>query len=105
MKIHVLRRNRFFSFARMTTATTLVSAAAALALVAIKPSSPLLGTSRTRELTERGKVSAAFAKHTEELFAAKVGGVGEKPASWAEENYQLNGGDEITSKNIAGART
>jgi hypothetical protein len=48
-------------------------------------------------------VSAAFAKHTEELFA-KVGAAGESPASWAEENYQLNGGDQITAADIVGAR-
>jgi hypothetical protein len=39
------------------------------------------------------------------LFAAKVGAAGESPASWADENYQLNGGDQITAREITGART
>src|SRR6267143_82766 len=104
MKIHVPRRNLFFSFARMTAATTLVSAAAAMALVAIKPSPPSPTGSQVRQSTERGMVSAAFAKHYEDLFAAKVGDAGESPASWADENYQLNGGDQITADDIVGAR-
>jgi hypothetical protein len=96
--------NRVLSFLRFGSGVTLISAAAAMALVAIKPSSPLLPKSQARESTERGKVSAAFAKHREELFAARVGSVGEKPASWAQENYELNGGDQITADNILGAR-
>src|SRR5213080_2453484 len=75
-----------------------------MALVAVKPSSPSLATSQELQWTEIGKVSAAFAKHTEDLFAAKVGAAGESPTSWADENYQLNGGDQITAGNISGAR-
>src|SRR5436305_5724196 len=97
-------RNRLLSYLRVGSGITLISAAAALALVAVKPSTLLLATSQRRESTEIGKVSAAFAKHTEDLFAAKVGAAGESPTSWADENYQLNGGDQITAADISGAR-
>src|SRR5438552_11998107 len=86
---------------RFGSGVALISAAAAMALVAIKPSNPSLTTS---QWTEDGKMSAAFAKHREDLFAAKVGAAGESPASWADENYQLNGGDQITAGDITGAR-
>ena len=97
--------NRIPSFLRFGSGVTLISAAAALALVAVKPSSSPLATSPELQWTEDGKMSAAFAKHREDLFAAKVGAAGESPASWADENYQLNGGDQITASDIAGART
>src|SRR5438094_7970003 len=96
--------NRILSFLRTGSGVTLMSAAAALALVAVNPSDPSLATSQDRQSSERGKISAAFAKHSEELFAAKVGAAGESPASWADENYQLNGGDQIAASDIAGAR-
>ena len=89
---------------RFGSGVALISAAAAMALVAIKPSNPSLTTSQEPQWTEDGKMSAAFAKHREDLFAAKVGAAGESPASWADENYQLNGGDQITASNISGAR-
>jgi hypothetical protein len=90
---------------RFGSGVALISAAAAMALVAVKPSSPSLATSQEPQWTEDGKMSAAFAKHREDLFAAKVGAAGESPTSWADENYQLNGGDQINASNIAGART
>src|SRR5438067_4275025 len=90
---------------RFGSGVALISAAAALALVALKPSGPSLATSQELQWTEDGKMSAAFAKHREDLFAAKVGAAGESPASWADENYQLNGGDQITAREITGART
>src|SRR6266480_4484605 len=89
---------------RFGSGVALISAAAALALVAVKPSSPSLATSQEPQWTEDGKMSAAFAKHREDLFAAKVGAAGESPTSWADENYQLNGADQITASNISGAR-
>src|SRR5207247_4033412 len=92
------------AFLRFGSGVTLISAAAALALVAVKPSSSPLATSPELQWTEDGKMSAAFAKHREDLFAAKVGAAGESPASWADENYQLNGGDQITAADISGAR-
>src|SRR5438045_3101747 len=98
-------RNRLLSYFRLGSGVTLISAAAALALVAVKPSTLSLAASQRRESTEIGKVSAAFAKHREDLFAAKVGAAGESPTSWAEENYELNGGDQITAREITGART
>jgi len=75
-----------------------------MALVAVKPSNPSLATSQKLQWTEDGKMSAAFAKHREDLFAAKVGPAGESPTSWADENYQLNGGDQITAAQIGGAQ-
>jgi hypothetical protein len=57
-----------------------------------------------REQTESGPVSEAFARHQEDLFAAKVGDAAESPTSWADEQYQLNGGDQITADDIAGAQ-
>src|SRR4029077_8794176 len=88
---------------RFGSGVALISAAAAMALVAIKPSAPI-ARSQPRESTENGMVSAAFAKHYEDLFAAKVGDAGESPTSWADENYQLNGGDQITADQIVGAQ-
>src|SRR5256714_13805461 len=89
---------------RFGSGVALISAAAAMALVAIKPSNPSLTTSQEPQWTEDGKMSAAFAKHREDLFAAKVGAAGESPTSWADENYQLNGGDQITAAQIGGGR-
>src|SRR5438477_11207597 len=89
---------------RFGSGVALIAAAAAMALVAMKPSNPSLTTSQEPQWTEDGKMSAAFAKHREDLFAAKVGAAGEKPASWADQNYQLNGGDQITAGDISGAR-
>jgi hypothetical protein len=95
MKIAV--SNTRFSYIRLTTASVLVIAAGAIGLSSVSLHPPL-------QSTEHGKASAAFAKHTEELFAARVGAAGESPASWAEQNYQLNGGDQITAAQIAGAQ-
>ena len=53
---------------------------------------------------EEGAGSQAFARHVEDLFAAKVGEPGEGPTSSAEQSYELNGGDAITAENISGAR-
>src|SRR5438132_5218560 len=86
-----------FSHLRLAVAGTLVVAAAALGLSSFS-------TQPTAQFTEDHRGSAAFLKHTEDLFAAKVGPAGESPASWADENYQLNGGDQITAGNISGAR-
>src|SRR2546423_14386240 len=89
---------------RFGSGIALISAAAAMALVAVKPSNPSLATSQELQWTEDGKMSAAFAKHREDLFAAKVGAAGESPTSWTEENYELNGGNQITADQIGGAR-
>src|SRR5438874_6079972 len=82
---------------RFVAAGSLVVAAAALGLSS-------LSTQPTAKFGENQRGSAAFLKHKEDLLAAKVGPAGESPASWADENYQLNGGDQITAGNIAGAR-
>src|SRR5882757_7925027 len=86
-----------FSYLRLAVAGTLVVAAAALALSSFS-------TRPTIQFGEDHRGSAAFLKHTEDLFAARVGPAGESPASWADENYQLNGGDQITADQIGGAR-
>src|SRR6266566_5914866 len=86
-----------FSYLRLAVAGTLVVAAVGLGLSSLSVQSP-------RQFGEHHRGSAAFLKHTEDLFAARVGPAGESPASWADENYQLNGGDQITANNIAGAR-
>src|SRR5437763_14562006 len=83
---------------RLVSAGSLVVAAVALGLSSFS-------TKPTVQFSENHRGSAAFLKHTEDLFAAKVGAAGEKPASWADQNYQLNGGDQITASDIAGART
>jgi hypothetical protein len=57
-----------------------------------------------REFNENGRVSEAFAQHQEDLFSARVGAAGESPTSFADEQFQLNGGDAITAGDIAGAR-
>src|SRR5438874_4727848 len=82
---------------RFVAAGSLVVAAAALGLSS-------LSTQPTAKFGENQRGSAAFLKHKEDLLAAKVGPAGESAASWADENYQLNGGDQITANNIAGAR-
>src|SRR6516164_6050762 len=89
-----------FSYLRIAFAGTLLSAALALALSTLlstpTPPAPQFG--------ERHMGSGKFLKHTEELVAAKIGDMDESPTSLADENYQLNGGDEITPDQIAGAR-
>src|SRR2546430_3704616 len=96
----MIKHPRWFSHLhrlRFVAAGSLVVAAAALGLSSFS-------TQPTAQFTENHRGSAAFLKHTEDLFAAKVGAAGEKPASWADQNYQLNGGDQITAGNISGAR-
>src|SRR5215472_6399288 len=92
-------RNRIVSYLRFCAVGTLVSAAIAFGLSGIS----LHSVHQNGESGEVRKASAAFAKHIEELFA-QVGQAGESPTSWADENYQLNGGDQITPDQIAGAQ-
>src|SRR2546430_15881629 len=97
----MIKHPRWFSHLhrlRFVAAGSLVVAAAALGLSSFS-------TQPTAQFTENHRGSAAFLKHTEDLFAAKVGPAGESPASWADENYQLNGGDQITAGNISRARS
>src|SRR5437016_5076094 len=82
---------------RFVAAGSLVVAAAALGLSS-------LSTQPTAKFGENQRGSAAFLKHTEELVAAKIGDLDESPTSWADQNYQLNGGDSITAGDIAGAQ-
>src|SRR5882724_13358452 len=89
---------------RFGSGVALISAAAAMALVAIKPSGSSLPNSQGALWTEHGLVSPAFARHVEDAFADNIGPAGESPTSWADENYQLNGGDQITAADISGAR-
>src|SRR5256884_3852404 len=89
---------------RFGSGVALISAAAAMALVAIKPSGSSLPNSQRPLWTEHGLVSPAFARHVEDAFADNIGPAGESPTSWAEQNYELNGGDQITAGDISGAR-
>ncbi len=89
--------NRIRTIFRVASASALLLSGVSLAFMATKTSTPTVASGR-------GDVSAAFAKHREDLFAAKVGDVAEGPVSWAEENYQLNGGDAITADNVLGAK-
>src|SRR5437870_6866136 len=96
----MIKHPRWFSHLhrlRFVAAGSLVVAAVALGLSSFS-------TQPTAQFTENHRGSAAFLKHTEDLFAARVGPAGESPTSWADENYQLNGGDQITAGDIAGAR-
>ena len=93
---------------RFGSGVALISAAAAMALVAVKPSNPSLATSQELQWTEDGKMSAAFAKHREDLFAAKVGAAGESPAlvDAISMQVELNNRGQIDDfKVIAGARS
>jgi hypothetical protein len=83
-------------------AVLLLSAAAVVA--GAMTSSSGVSVRSYRQMTESGAVSPAFAAHTEELFAAKVGDAGEDPTSATEENYELNGGDAITADDVSGAQ-
>ena len=93
-----------FVYLRTGIAGTLISAAAAIVFLAAKPSAPSLTTSQHLQWTEHGLASKTFARHVEDTFAANIGPAGESPTSWAEENYELNGGDQITVGDIAGAK-
>lgn len=90
----------------------------AVALVAAAVSS-IVGSSNASHAwayTENGKVSKAFERHLDEVVfsdnksggavrhSAKVGDAGENPTSYADQSYELNGGDEITADNLLGAQ-
>src|SRR5947207_1617935 len=73
-----------FSYLRLAVAGTLVVAAVGLGLSSLSVQSP-------RQFGEHHRGSAAFLKHTEDLFAARVGPAGESAAAsggrtrrWAE---------------------
>ena len=89
--------NCILSYLRLGAVGTLASAAVALGLCGIS----LRSVHPNRESTERGKVSAALPRQMQDQFAAQLD---ESPTSWADENYQLNGGDQITFDNIVGAQ-
>src|SRR5437588_845899 len=92
------RFNSVFHRLRFVAAGSLVlAAAAALSLSTVS-------TQVSSHFGERHRGSAAFLKHTEDLVAAKIGDLDESPTSWADQNYQLNGGDSITAADIAGAQ-
>ena len=96
----MIKHPRWFSHLhrlRFVAAGSLLVAAAALGLSSFS-------TQPTAQFTDNHRGSAAFLKHTEDLFAAKIGDAGESPTSWAEQNYELNGGDQITAGDISGAQ-
>src|SRR5437588_7269262 len=90
-------KHKIFYHLRLTFAGSLVLADAAFGLSSLRGQSP-------GQFGENHRGSAAFLKHTEELVAAKVGDLDESPTSWADQNYQLNGGDSITADDITGAQ-
>src|SRR5437764_3791186 len=89
--------NSVFHRLRLVAASLLVLAAVAIALssMSVQP---------TAQFGEQHRGSAAFLKHSEDLVATKIGDQDESPTSWADQNYQLNGGDSITAADIAGAQ-
>src|SRR5215471_5073221 len=84
--------------------TTLVAAAAVLLIGAAVAGALVLQSNRSAPVsaqeTELGPGSAAFAEHVDAF--SKDGG--DAPASWADQDYQLNGGDAITGADITGAQ-
>jgi hypothetical protein len=92
--------NRILSFLRFASGVTLISAAAAMAFVAVKSPTPrLLGKS-----TAKAALPNKFRRDVDQTVFAKIGDTSDNPTSWADLNYQLNGGDQITADQIAGAR-
>jgi hypothetical protein len=84
-----------------------VALAAALVTGVLAKSSPTAGgqlqLARSGAAVEReGATENAFTRHTEALLAQT--NTQEGPASWADENYQLNGGDDVSAANISGAQ-
>src|ERR1700693_6045231 len=99
-----MRKSTTSRFAVGPLGLALVVAAGLVAAAVSSSGSPSGSAHPYRQLSEKGAVSPAFAQHTEDLFAAKVGGLDEAPTSAADENYQLNGGDAITADNVLGAQ-
>ena len=89
--------NSVFHRLRFVAASLLVLAAVTIALYS-------MSVQPTAQFGEQHRGSAAFLKHTEDIVAAKIGDLDESPTSWADQNYQLNGGDSITAANIVGAQ-
>ena len=88
--------------ARIAVAALLLLAVAVVAAVTAKSNT---SAAQHRSLsTERGALSEAFALHTQELVEAKAGESGEGPASSAQQNYELNGGDAITAAKTSPVR-
>jgi len=83
---HSFSRNRFSSAVRFTIAGTLLCAAAAMAFVAIKPSSPTLASAQ-----DRLRAINKFSQRNVELFRSKMTLPGPEreggPMSAAEEDY------------------
>src|SRR5438034_1613922 len=83
---HWFSRTRFFSLVRITSASTLLCAAAAMAFVAIKPSSPTLASAQ-----DRLRAINKFSQRNAELFRSKMTLPGPEreggPMSAAEEDY------------------
>jgi hypothetical protein len=89
-----------FQHLRIAVAGTLVISAAALGFTAMKTSSPpSLGKS-----TAKAALPNKFRRNVDQTVFAKIGDTNDNPTSWADLNYQLNGGDQITGSDIAGAR-
>jgi hypothetical protein len=87
---HSFSRNRLFSFVRFAAAGTLLFAAAAMAFVAVKPSSPSLAKSDTKSAINKFNQSRA------QLFRNKIAMPGPErdggPTAAAEEDYANRAG-------------
>ena len=86
--------------------TTLTLTAAVLLIGGALATAVVLQSNRSvharAQVTELGPGSQAFAQHVDE-FANDASTEG--PASWADQNYELNGGEAITATDITGAQT
>src|SRR5215831_13452317 len=86
-------------YVRLAFASSLVLTASALCFISLRVQSaraPIFG--------EDHRGSAKFLEHAEELIAKKIGDAAESPSSYAEQMYELNGGDSITANDILGAQ-
>jgi hypothetical protein len=91
-------KHKLFSYLRFGFAGLLLLAAVAALSVSTVSTPP------DRQFAEHHIGSPAFLKHMEDVVAAKLGSNDESPASLADQNYQLNGGDSITASDIFGAQ-
>ena len=84
-------KNRFFSLVRTTGAVTLLSAAAAMAFVAVKPPSPSLAAKpdgkATAKLGAKYVRSPAFARHFQTLMGRESSGEASRLDGFAQEMY------------------
>src|SRR5215831_18092601 len=89
-----------FQHLRIAVAGTLVISAAALGFTAMKTSSP----PSLSKATTKAALPNKSRRDVDQTVFAKIGDTSDSPTSWADLNYQLNGGDHITGDQITGAQ-